>query len=216
MSLFIIFVTAILLLIGDRVANAIAENDMASQFAANGFPVRPAVTIEGFPFLTQLVTRDLRKVKISASSVPAGPVTITQLHATLTGVHFSSSFSDATINHASATLFVSFGSLAAAGGLGDGAGITIKPVGPDKLKITAGTGAFTDTEEATVKQTGPRQISIHVLNSGTMVGSLLSSFGTFSFTLPAGIPPSLRITGLTLNTSGLTLSAAAADATFSK
>ena len=51
---------------------------------------------------------------------------------------------------------------------------------------------------------------------GFLVGSLLGSAASFPINLPAGVPPSLRITGLSLNANGLTLSAAATDATFSK
>lgn len=216
MSIFTLIVVAILLLIGDRVANAIAENDMADQFTANGFPVKPSVDITGFPFLTQLAARDFRKVDISASNIPAGPVSITSLHATLTGMHIHSSFNAATIDKVTATAFVSFGALEDAGGLGNGTGITMTPDGPDRLKITAGIGGIvSDTEEAEIKQTGPQQISVQLLNNGGALGSLLSGFGSFKFNLPPGVPPSLRITGFTINDTGLTLSAAATDATFS-
>jgi hypothetical protein len=216
---FTVVVLAILLTIGDRVASAVAENDMASQFTANGFPVKPSVTIEGFPFLTQLVVKDFKKVDVSASNIPAGPVTIDSMHATITGMHVSgfSSSASARVDHITATAFVSFGALAAAGGLGGGTGITVTQDGPDKLKITAGIGGIlTDSEEAVLKQTGPQTISIQILNSGSAVGTLLSSFGSFSFTLPKGVPASMRITGLTLNDKGLTVSAAASNATFSK
>jgi hypothetical protein len=214
-SAFILIVVAALLLIADRVGNLIAENDMADQFTANGFPVKPSVNIEGFPFLTQVAERDFRKVDISASNIPAGPVTISSLHATLTGMHLSSSWNGATIDKISATAFVSFGALASAGGLG-GTGITASQDGPDKLKITASlAGLVSSSVDASIKQTGPRQISIRVLDSGGL-SSLLSSFTSYTFSLPAGVPPSLRITGLTLNTAGLTLSAGATDATFSE
>jgi hypothetical protein len=218
-AIFTILVLAILLTIGDRVANAIAENDMASQFTANGFPVKPSVTIEGFPFLTQLAAKDFKKVDISASNVPAGPVTIDTIHATITGMHISSfsNSASARVDHVTATAFISFGALAAAGGLGGGTGITITQDGTDRLKITAGIGGiFSDSEEAVIKQTGPQTISIQILNSGSVVGDLLNAFGPFSFTLPQGVPASLRITGLTLNDQGLTVSAAASNATFSK
>ena len=78
MVVFGVIVLLILLVIGDRVALAVAENAMADQFVSNGLPVKPSVTIEGFPFLTQLAARDLRKVDISASNIPAGPVTSTR------------------------------------------------------------------------------------------------------------------------------------------
>jgi hypothetical protein len=219
-SVFIILVVAVLLLIGDRVGNLVAENDMADQFTSNGFPVKPSVNIEGFPFLTQVVMRDFRRVDISASNIPAGPVTITSLHATLKGMHLSSSFNSATIDSITATAFVSFGSLTTAGGLGAVAGVVATQVGPDKLKVTATVlGQSIGSEEAVIKQTGPQQITVQVLDGGGLggiLGSTLGSFSTFSFKLPAGVPPSLRITGLTLNPTGLTLSAAATNAKFSK
>jgi hypothetical protein len=219
MALFTVIVLLILLVIGDRVALAVTENDMASQFQSNGLPVKPSVTIEGFPFLTQLAAKDFNKVDISASNVPAGPVTINSIHATINGLHISSysSTASAKVDHMTATAFISFGALAAAGGVGGGSGITVTPDGANKVKITAGLGGvFSDTEEAQITQTGPQTINIKVLPSNSAVGSLLSSFGSFSFSLPPGVPASLRITGLTLNSQGLTVSAAATNATFSK
>jgi hypothetical protein len=219
MALFTVIVILIILVIGDRVALAVTENDMASQFQANGLPVKPSVTIEGFPFLTQLAAKDFNKVDISASNVPAGPVTITSVHATINGLHISSysSTASAKVDQMTATAFISFGALAAAGGVGGGTGITVTPDGANKVKISAGLGGvFSDTEEAQITQTGPQTINIKVLPSNSAVGSLLSSFGSFSFSLPPGVPPSLRITGLTVNSQGLNVSAAATNATFSK
>ena len=218
MTLFTLIVLAILLLIGDRVANAIAENEMADQFTSNGFPVKPSVDITGFPFLTQLAARDFKKVLISASNIPAGPVTITSLNATLNGMHITGGFSGAKVDQLNATAFISFGALEDAGGLGSGTGITMTPDGPDKLKITAGIGGLiSGSAEAEVKQTGPQQISVQLLNTGGgSIGSLLSGFTSYTFKLPAGVPASLRITNFTLNDSGLTLTAEATNATFSK
>jgi hypothetical protein len=218
-AFFVVLVLAIVLLIGDRVANAVAENQMASQFTANGLPVKPSVTIEGFPFLTQLAAKDFKKVDISASSIPAGPVTIDSLKATINGLHISgySSNATATIDHMTATAFISFANIAGAGGLGSMAGITMVPDGPDKLKITASiAGIASDSEEAVIKQTGPQSITVHVLPGNSILSSVLSSFGDFSFTLPKGVPASLRITGFKLNGSGLTVTAAASHATFSQ
>jgi len=217
MAVFAVIVVLILLVIGDRVALAVAENDMANQFVSNGLPVKPSVSIEGFPFLTQLAARDFRKVDISASNIPAGPVTITSATGTLDGLHFNSSFNSATVDHMTVTLFVSFSALAQAGGLGNAVGITITPAGPNLLKITAGVGGvLSDTEEAKVTQSGPQQISVQVLNNGGALGGLLSSFGSFTFNLPKGVPASLRITGVTLNGQGLTVSAAADHANLSE
>lgn len=212
---FTALVLAVLLFIGDWVSRMIAENDMADQFTANGFPVKPSVAIAGFPFLTQVAERDLRQVTISASGIPAGPVTISSLHATLTGMHLSSSWNGARIDQINVTAFVSFGALAAAGDLG-GTAVTATQDGPGKLKITVNlAGVVSASLEARVQQTGPRQVTIAVLNPGGN-SSLLGSFTSYTFSLPAGVPPSLRITGLTLSATGLTVSAAAANATLSE
>jgi hypothetical protein len=217
MVVFGVIVLLILLVIGDRVALAVAENDMADQFVSNGLPVKPSVTIEGFPFLTQLVARDLRKVDISASNIPAGPVTITSATGTLNGLHFNSSFNSATVDHMTVRIFVSFAALAGAGGLGNVANLTITPAGPNLLKITGSLGGvLSDTEEAKITQSGPQQISVQAVNNGGALSGVLSQFGSYTFNLPKGVPASLRITGLSLNAQGLTATAAADNAKLSQ
>jgi hypothetical protein len=217
-ALFVIFVLAILLVIGNFVGKAVAENDMADQFTANGFPVRPSVNIEGFPFLTQVVAKDFRKVVVTASNVPAGPVTISSLNATIIGMHLNSSWNGATIDHLTATAFIPLGSLT--GGisneLGDAVALTAVPDGPDRLKITGSVFGESASGVVTIKQTGPQQITVELPTTGGLVGTLLGSSASFPINLPAGVPPSLRITGLTLNGTGLTIAAAATNATFSK
>jgi len=224
MALFTVIVLLILLVIGDRVALAITENDMASQFQQNGLPVKPSVTIEGFPFLTQLASKDFNKVDISASNVPVplptgGNLSITSIHATINGLHISSysSTASARVDHMTATVFVSFSALTAAGGVGGGTGLTVTPVNANTVKINASlAGVISDSEEAQITQTGPQTISVKVLPSGGALGSVLSSFGSFSFNLPKGVPPSLKITNLSVNSQGVTASAAATNATFSQ
>ncbi len=218
-ALFTILVIAILLVIGNFVGKAIAENDMADQFTANGFPVKPSVDIEGFPFLTQVLHKDFKKVLISATNIPAGPVTISTLNATITGMHLNSSWNGATIDRLTATAFVSLNSLT--GGisseLGGAASLTAVPDGPNKLKITGSVLGVTASGVVEIKQTGPQQITVELPTRGGLVGTLIgSTAASFPINLPAGVPPSLRITGLTLNGQGLTLSAAATNATFSK
>jgi hypothetical protein len=212
MALFGLIILLILLTIGDRIALAVAENQFADQAVKNGMPVKPSVTIEGFPFLTQLVARDFRRVDISANNVPAGPVNITSVKATLNGMHLNSSFNGATVDHITATGFVSFSALASVGNV---AGLTMTADGPDKVKINAGFGPFSDTEEAKITQTGPQTISVQVLPSGSPLGSALSSFGSFSFNIPK-LPVQMRITSLSVTPKGLILTAAADHANLSK
>jgi hypothetical protein len=212
MALFALIVVLILLTIVDRVALAVAENQFANQAVQNGLPVKPSVTIEGFPFLTQLIARDFHKVDISASNVPAGPVNITSIKATLTGMHLNSSFNGATVDHLTASAFVSFDDLAGGGG---GTGISMSADGPDRVKITAGIGPLSDTEVAKISQTGPNQISIQVQKGSSPLSGLLNSFGSFSFSIPK-LPASVHITGFAVTPQGLTLAAAADHAILTK
>jgi LmeA-like phospholipid-binding len=216
MALFAIIVLLILATIGDRVANAIAENEIATQFVKNGFPVKPSVTIEGFPFLTQLVAHDIHVIDISASNVPAGPVTITSVKGKMTGVHLNSSFNGGKVDHITGTLFVSFASLADAGGGGTGTGITMAADGSDKVKITADiAGSPIDTEVAKVSQTAPGTISVQVQPSGSPLSGLLTSFGSYSFTVPK-LPAGMRITGVSVTSQGIVVSAAASNTTLTQ
>ena len=45
----VVVVLLILLVVADRVAAGIAENEVANQIKSAGFPVKPKVTIAGFP-----------------------------------------------------------------------------------------------------------------------------------------------------------------------
>ena len=209
MALFALIVILVLLVIGDRVALAVAENQFADQAVKSGMPVKPSVTIEGFPFLTQLAARDFNKVDISASNIPAGPVNITSVKATLNGMHLNSSFNGATVDHITATGFISFAALANAGGLNDLGGVTITAQGSNEMKITANVGGIvSDTEIAKITQTGPTTISVQVVNSGSPLSGILSSFGSFTFSIPK-LPVAVHIQSIAVTPQGLTMTATA-------
>jgi hypothetical protein len=89
------------------------------------------------------------------------------------------------------------------------------PDGANKLKVTGTVLGLSASGDVVIKQTGPQQITVELPTSGGLVGTLIGSAASFPINLPAGVPPSLRITGLTLNGQGLTLSASATNATFS-
>jgi hypothetical protein len=214
-TVFILIVVLIILVIGDRVANAVAENSIASKIQSSGFPAAPSVTIEGFPFLTQVIAHDIHRIDISASNVPAGPVNINSIKATATGVHLNSSFNGGTVDQINGTAYIAFSSLASAGNGGTGAGISLSADGPDQVKVSAGIGPLSDTEVAKVSLTGPRQITVQVLNSGSPLSSVLSSFGSFSFTIPK-LPAGLQVKSVAVTPQGLQVSAAAQHTTLSE
>src|SRR5579875_1552984 len=55
----------------DRLARVYVENRVAAKIQSEGFSRKPSVTIDGFPFLTQLASRDFPEVEISSDDVTA-------------------------------------------------------------------------------------------------------------------------------------------------
>ena len=81
-------VLAVLLVTADRIAVAVAENQISDRLtSAYGLPDKPGVSIAGFPFLTQVAAGDYRQIDVSASQVPADGVTLHNLNVRLSGVH---------------------------------------------------------------------------------------------------------------------------------
>ena len=93
-ALITVIVLLVLLVVSDRVANAYAENQMASQVQSSlGLSGKPQVTIQGFPFWTQLIAKDFKTVDITASNetinspnAGGGALEIKSLNATLHGL----------------------------------------------------------------------------------------------------------------------------------
>lgn len=206
--LFSLITLMAVLVVGDRVGNAIAENDFANQAQQSGLAVRPSVTITGFPFLTQLLARDFRKVDFSARDVPAGPLDIASVTATATGVHVNSWFSGAVADHITGSGLVTFTALAnaASGGAGP-AIVSMTAAGPSRVRISAGPVS----EDAQIQRTGPGTISVRMVNSGDLLSGILSSFGSFSFAVPK-LPGGMGITGLSVTARGLVISFGASHA----
>jgi hypothetical protein len=86
-SLLVLFV---LLVVVDRIGAAVAEHQVSDRVAAEyQLPAKPGVTIQGFPFLTQVIAGDYRQVDVSAGQFRIGRVRLTGLAARFSGVHAS-------------------------------------------------------------------------------------------------------------------------------
>ena len=105
--------------------------------------------IAGFPFLTQLAARRLKKVVIRAEGAKLGPLEVTRLDLTCTG---SGQPGGRTASRLSGTALVGFAELARMTGT---PGLTLYRGGPDRVKITAGLGPVTGTATARVTRAGP-------------------------------------------------------------
>jgi hypothetical protein len=219
-SLFTLIVIVGLLVVGDFAARAYTENRMASQVQSSlGLSGKPTVTIQGFPFLTQLIARDFKTVNVTAAnetvtatSVPSGTLDVASLNATLHGMHVHS-LNSATIDQFTATALITFRALANAGGVPQG--ITLYGDGPDQVRATVSIGPFSESAIATVTQAGPDRINVHVTDFGGIPTSVLGSLADFTVgigKLPAGV----TIQSVSVTQQGVLITAAGQDTTLTK
>ena len=215
-----LIVIVVILVVGDRAANAYTENQMASQIQSSlGLSGKPSVTIQGFPFLTQVAARDFRTVNvnasnetITASSAGSGLLEIASLTATLHGMHIHG-LNSATIDQFSASALVTFTALGNVGGIPQG--ITLSADGPNQIKANISIGPLSDSAVAQVTQTGSNQINVKVVDAGGIPVSLLGNLANFSFSIPK-LPAGVTIQSISVTQQGLRITAAGQNTTLSK
>ena len=104
-----------LLIAADRVGVAVAESTLASQIQKDQkLSQKPGVSISGFPFLTQVVSRDFGHVAVDIRGLNASGVPISDIHADLNGVHVSSGYNSATVDTITATAILTYSDLSKA------------------------------------------------------------------------------------------------------
>jgi LmeA-like phospholipid-binding len=202
-------------------ARAFAESKVASEIQQQGFPKKPNVSIEGFPFLTQVVSRDFKDVQISSSNITEGPLLIQSIDATMNGVHVNSSFNGGSVDSLNGTLSVTFAALAnamtsqagsALGSLG-GAGLTLSQAGNDEVKATLNLVITSGTAVWRVTRTDNGDISIQLVSSTGLTSSLLSGLGNITIPLPH-LPLGLTIQNISVTSSGLVGTVTGHDVSF--
>ncbi len=221
-ALITVIVILVLLVVSDRVANAYAENQMASQVQSSlALSGKPHVSIQGFPFWTQLIAKDFNTVDITASnetinspSAGGGVLEIASLNATLHGLHFQGfSSNSATVDQFNASALVTFTALANVGGIPQG--ITLTADGGNKVKATISLGPLSDTAEAQVTQTGSNTINVKVTDFGGLSPSDLGNLANFSFSIPK-LPPGVSIQSVSVTQQGVMITISGTHTTLSQ
>jgi LmeA-like phospholipid-binding len=210
----VIWVVAIIVVLValDFGAKAFAESEAATQIQKQGFPKKPNVSIAGFPFLTQVITRDFHQITISSSNIPEGPIKITSLNVVAKDVHLNSNFESGTAGPLNGIVLISLGEiggfLSAAGPLagflggGSGGGLHIQSVGSNQLKgsLKLAGGLVSWSAVWQVKSVGPHEIDLILVHSNGLPGSLAGKANNIKVPL-SSLPANLSLTGK-VNTSG--------------
>ena len=211
-----LIVIVLVLVLGDRAANAYAENRMASQIQSSlALSGKPTVTIQGFPFLTQLAAETFNTVDVNASNETAGPggqLQIASLTATLHGMHIHGTNS-ATVDQFTASALVTFTALAHVGGIPQG--ITLSADGPNQIKATVDILGFSSDATAQVTQVGDNKINIKITNFAGVPAEVLGNLVNFDVSIPK-LPAGVTIKNISVTQQGLRINAAGTNTTLSQ
>ncbi|MFE2724662.1 DUF2993 domain-containing protein [Kitasatospora sp. NPDC059327] len=212
------------LLVGaDRIAVGLAEDQVAEQLVKSGrMSQRPDVSIGDVPFLTDLLSKEVGDLRISADGLTVGDgthqVALHSFKARLSGVAVSNSLTSAKVAKGSGSGLISYPDLAqllppasemvpSAGRLpvGANARLSLSYGGPGKIKaalgpLTVGEGSV-HSQGNTVTADG-----FQLSGVAAMVAGLTSQkVDPVSFTLDQ-LPAGLKLSGVTPQEEGLQLS----------
>ena len=207
-------ISVLVLLVGlDFGAKAFAESQAATQIQKQGFPKKPSVSIAGFPFLTQVISRNFHQVTISSSDIPAGPVEITSLDVVAHNVKLKSNFQSGTAGPLDGTILISLGAIGGflkdagplAGFLGGGPGGGLKIVarGSNEVQAHLNVAAGLVNSNATwrVTSAGPNAITLRLISSNGLPPQLLDAAKNVRIPLKR-LPAGLQLTGKISSSSG--------------
>ena len=196
--LFGIFVAA------DRLAVRFAEDQAASKIqSSRGLAQKPSVTIEGFPFLTQLVGSKLDEIKVHANDVKdaKSKVQLASLDADLTGVKISSDYSSAVADQATGTVLITYESLNEA--LPGGTSVVYGGT-PGKVNVTTELGGQKVHGTADISVVGGDSVGLNHLQTGNALLDLGASI--FAPSVPvSGLPSGLKLDSVQSGPDGVTV-----------
>ena len=213
----LIFVIVLLALLGllfglDRAAAAYTAGRIATKLQAEGFPVKPHVSVEGFPFLTQLIRRHLDGVKVTSPKFPVGPVTASiDVHAT--DITLDSGYQSGTIAQVTGTGLITFASLAKLPALAAVPGLKISSAGPHMVKLSADLAILAATAIARVKLASPHEIALRLVSASGVPVALLDPIRHLIVQIPA-LPLGLTVQAVTVSPRGVVIRVSGSNASF--
>ncbi|SFS35080.1 Protein of unknown function [Streptomyces harbinensis] len=120
-SVIVLVVLGVLFTVADRLAVSYAEDEVAAKAQSSlGLSETPDVSVKGFPFLTQILGKNLSRVDVGLDSYPAQvdgtSITVEQLDIELRDLKLGSNYSTATARQADGTGLITYEELGRAYG----------------------------------------------------------------------------------------------------
>jgi hypothetical protein len=217
--LIVVVIVGILFVVADRVTVRVAQNKAAERAqTTENLTEKPKVSIEGFPFLTQVLSGKLDDVKVSAKDIAAddgqGVLRIDSFHADLHGVKFSDSYRRAVADSADGIAFLTYADLTKAAP----DGITVSYGGPTKdgktlVKLSAKVPGIANkvsvlSEVSVVRPDSIRLRAQTLPKAFTALGLDDEIRHQIDFTRPlTHLPSGISLTGVTSTPDGISVAA---------
>jgi hypothetical protein len=203
-----------LVVAADRVGVVVAEGAAASKIQKQqNLSQKPSVSIGGFPFLTQVASRDFSHITVDIHGLVADGVPISDVHADLTGVHVASNYNSATADTLVATAEVSYADLSAyvskqAADIGQ---VTISRGTDGKLKASMSILSFSVSAQVSVTLLANNTIEVKSGAISTPLSGLgLTTPQGFDYKIGLGtLPFGIQLGGLDFTGTGIQVSATA-------
>ena len=218
-----------LLVAADRIALVVAEDQLASRIqSSQHLSQKPAVSIDGFPFLTQVASRDFSHATVDIHGLTASSgMVISDLHADLRGVHVDSGFNGATVDTLVATAQMSYADIAKAlssqfevQGMQVGT-VQVTYVGSNQVKAAYDLLGVSLSATVDITLNGTNTLELKSVSINTpLSGTLLSSLGSpsnFDYSYKLGsLPFGMDLTQLTFTPATVDISATGRDVNLSQ
>lgn len=209
------------LIAGDRVANAVAQNALATQLQAElSTPTKPDVSIGGFPFVTQVLGGSFSSVHVTASDATlqsaAQTVTVADLDVTLSQITATDRYRIVVAGRGEATALVDWA------GVSSLAGQQVSYVADDRMRIDFSVpigrlsidGYLTgrpqlDVDAQTITVADP-EVSVASVDVPQAVVDAVSRIVLRPFPIE-NLPYDIAVTGLTVQPYGVLLTGTGRD-----
>lgn len=208
--------------VADRVTLGLAEDKAASALQqSEGLPHRPDVTVDGFPFLTQLLSGTFGQIDVTASDIPVGSrraLTLQKVDVHLHDVTVSNNYSTFHARTATADASVGYDELSKVLGAPVHAGAGGRLIAEPTVHLLG--QAFHGRVSAIVHASSARGITFgdpHVTVDGVNIPQVVAGAvaRVFSGAISlAGLPFSVRVTGIVVTGSALVVKLAGSDLTY--
>lgn len=205
-------VLAGLLVAADRVAATVTESRLAAKIQqSQHLKQKPSVSVDGFPFLTQVADRDFGHATVDINDLDTGGIPIAHVHADLRGVHVSSGYNSATVDTLTGTATLAYAEVSRvlSNDVSNVGHITLSQGTGNQVKASYGLLGVGITADVDVNVLGGNVIEFRTVKIHTPLSNLgISTPADFDVKVPlTGLPFGMRLSSLKVTSTGVDISA---------